>query len=172
MVENIGMNEQEQDELRRLYKKAGGKEEELNKIFKDKKRIEEAKDILQDEDKVDRLIKKVIKSLENIPVIGKFFADVPTLCMLIKDYVQGNYTEIPLATIITAVIALTYFVSPIDIIPDVIPFLGKVDDAIVIGIAVLAIHNDLADYKIYKWKGDTDNEKIKDIGDLLGFKSE
>mgnify|MGYP002510007270 CR=1 FL=1 len=162
--DNDNLNEEEKDELHRLLKKAGGNEEELGKVLHDKKRTAEAEAILQDEDKVDELIKKVIRSLDNIPLIGKFFADVPTLCLIVKDYVQGNYKEIPLATMAMLVVALVYFVSPIDLIPDVIPIIGQVDDAVVIAIAVGAAHNDLAKYK--EWKG-LDSDPINDLSDLI-----
>lgn len=139
-------------------------EDDAKKVLADKKRRAEAKTVLEDEDKIEELLKNVVKSLDNIPIVGKFFADVPTLCLLVKDYVEGDYRAIPLASVITIVVALIYFVSPIDIIPDIIPGIGKLDDAIVIGIAVAAVHNDIADYK--DWKG-LDSEKVVNVRDLF-----
>lgn len=140
-------------------------EKDAEHVLNDEKRQKEAKEILQDESKVDELIKKVIKSLDNIPVIGKFFADVPTLCLIAKDYVQGNYKEIPLATMVMIVVALVYFISPIDIIPDFIPVIGQMDDAIVIALAVGTAHNEIAKYK--EWKG-LDSDPVNGLSDLIG----
>ena len=49
------------------------------------------------------------------------------------------------------VVALVYFLTPVDLIPDMVPMIGQLDDAAVILFAVKAAHNDIADYK--KWKG-------------------
>ncbi len=122
-------------------------DEELNK------RKKEAEDILKDTKKTDKLIEKALKlcgKLSNIPYIGVFFEDVPVMCMMISDYVHGNYKEVPVATIITATAAIIYLVSPVDVIPDFIPIVGQIDDIVVIMIALRAMHNDIQDYRIWK----------------------
>jgi uncharacterized membrane protein YkvA (DUF1232 family) len=48
---------------------------------------------------------------------------------------------------ITVIIALLYIVSPIDLIPDAIPFLGMLDDVLVAGYALKQITDELARYK-------------------------
>ncbi len=55
--------------------------------------------------------------LGNLPIIGRYISDVPTLCEMVSDYKNHKYKEIPLATIITALAAIIYFVSPIDYNP-------------------------------------------------------
>jgi len=71
------------------------------------------------------------------------------LFSLLKDYYYGNYTEIPWASIALITFAIIYFISPIDLIPDVIPVVGYIDDAAVIGFVWEAIEHDL---KIYAQK--------------------
>ena len=47
--------------------------------------------------------------------------------------------------------ALAYFVSPIDAIPDVVPVLGYVDDAVVVACVLHEISDEVSRYR--KWKG-------------------
>lgn len=166
---NVGIVAHEVNNKKGQYrandKKTNFTEEDARSVFTDIGRQIEAKTVLEDKDKVEELLKKVIRSLDNIPLVGKFFADVPTLCLILKDYIEGDYTAIPVASLVTIVIALIYFVSPVDLVPDFIPVLGKMDDALVITVAVGAIHNDIADYK--EWKG-LDSSKVNDPHNIFG----
>lgn len=99
------------------------------------------------------------EKLANLPLVGRYFADIPLLCSMVSDYKTGKYKEIPLATIITALVAIIYFVSPIDIIPDAIPLLGALDDATLIGLVLEALSNDLHSYNL--WKTNTSATEIK-----------
>lgn len=94
--------------------------------------------------------KKLCYKLENLPLIGKYFGNIPILCDMVRDYINGSYKEAPLATIITALLAIFYFVSPIDIIPDAIPLIGSLDDATVVGLVLEALSNDLQSYRYCK----------------------
>lgn len=125
--------------------------EQVNSIFSDKNKQKEAEKILNDASKAEELVRKINSKLNNIPIVGEYFADVPTLCLMLGDYVTGAYREVPFATMVGIVVALVYFLSPIDLIPDVLPVIGLTDDAAVIGFAVLAAHNDISSYK--EWKG-------------------
>ena len=111
----------------------------------------EAEEMLHDEDKLLEFISKVLKKLDTIPVVGSLLGDIPLLCMIVVDYFKGEYTEIPLASVIGIIAALIYFFSPVDLIPDCIPGIGLLDDAAVIGIAIKAVDNDLQTYR--EWKG-------------------
>lgn len=107
--------------------------------------------LLKDKEKTLDLLKKVLSKLDDIPIVGSVLGDIPLLCMIVGDYITGKYKEIPFASIVFIVAALIYFLSPIDLIPDIIPVGGYIDDAAVIAIATAAVHSDLQDYR--DWKG-------------------
>lgn len=125
-------------------------EEQLSGVFHSDENKSEAESILKDTNKAEVFVRKINKKLQNIPFVGNYFADVPTLCLMVSDYAKGNYKEVPLATMVGITVSLVYFLSPIDLIPDFIPVAGQLDDAAVILFAINAAHNDIADYK--EWK--------------------
>ena len=49
-----------------------------------------------------------------------------------------------------AAFALIYVINPFDIVPDVLPFIGAVDDAAVIGACLMLVERDLRTYRSWK----------------------
>ena len=134
-----------------MEEKTTVKQAQVAQVINGKKNRSRAAKILNDPEKAEELVKKINSKLLNIPYVGEYFADVPTLCLMVTDYAKKNYRQIPFAAIVGIVVALVYFLTPIDLIPDVLPGIGQLDDAAVLLFAVKAAHNDIADYK--KWKG-------------------
>ena len=93
---------------------------------------------------------QVANKSKTVPIIGNEIKAVTLMLGMVKDYVNGSYKEIPLATIVSIVGALVYFVSPADIIPDTLPVIGQLDDIKVIRYALQVASADTEDY--YKWK--------------------
>lgn len=69
---------------------------------------------------------------------------------MIKDIIEKDYPELPLGSMCAIVIALIYFVSPRDIIPDNIPGVGYIDDAAVLLISLTLVKRDIDEY--VKWR--------------------
>lgn len=84
--------------------------------------------------------------------LGRFVADLKLLFSIIQDYVKGEYRAIPFWSIATIVAALLYVLSPIDLIPDFIPVVGYVDDALVVAACLAMVEQDLHTYKEWKNK--------------------
>lgn len=114
------------------------------------KGYEKAEEILKDEDKLEKVITRSEKKLELLPVAGTTLAMIPSMISLVRSYIKKEYTEIPIGTIIAILSALIYFVSPIDLIPDVIPIAGHIDDAAVVAACIALVKSDLDEYK--KWR--------------------
>ena len=121
-----------------------------------------SEEILHDEDKLERLFQRLEKKLKIVPVVGSTLAEIPMMASLIKSYVQNEYTDIPIGTIVAVISALVYFVSPIDFIPDNIPGAGYIDDSVVIAVCLKMVDSDLQEYKIWREQ----NGKVIDIPDF------
>ena len=75
------------------------------------------------------LVKAKAVATEKDSSVGSVLADkVTTLSRMVKAYVSGEYKIIPWGSIVKIIAVLLYFISPIDLIPDFIPFLGLTDD--------------------------------------------
>ncbi|MBP8802205.1 MAG: DUF1232 domain-containing protein [Kiritimatiellae bacterium] len=84
--------------------------------------------------------------------LGRFITDIKLFFAIIQDYVKGNYREVPYWTIAAIVAALLYVLSPVDLIPDFIPVVGYVDDALVMAACLKMVEQDLYKYKEWKIK--------------------
>ena len=71
---------------------------------------------------------------------------------IVQDYFNGKYRKIPFYSIAAIVAALLYVFNPFDLIPDAIPVIGLVDDALVVGVCLMLVEQDLIEYKEWKLK--------------------
>lgn len=74
---------------------------------------------------------------------------VDTLAM-VWDWLLGNFDWSPMRLVIALVLGLAYVVSPIDIIPDSIPFAGWIDDLLVLTAVIRLARADLARWRRQK----------------------
>ncbi len=82
--------------------------------------------------------------------LGRYIQDARLMLGLIADYLRGDYRKILWFTISASTFVLLYAWNPFDLIPDMIPFVGLVDDALVFFIALKLIEKDLFRYKTWK----------------------
>jgi uncharacterized membrane protein YkvA (DUF1232 family) len=82
--------------------------------------------------------------------LKRFVADAKVLTALVKDWRAGKYRQALYGTIAAVVFALIYVFNPFDLVPDILPFIGAVDDATVIGACLMLIERDLNRYRTWK----------------------
>ena len=107
------------------------------------------------EEEAWEVIGRAFKKIDHLETHGipaaleKFWEDIKLLYAMLSDSIKGRY-KVPLRTLGAIVFTLLYFVNPFDVIPDLIPFLGYIDDAFILSLCVKFIGTDLEEYWIWK----------------------
>ena len=123
-------------------------EEERKQFAKEKRR---AREYVTDKQKTAQLLEEAIeKARRNKEALTKLWGKLMALFRLVSAWVKGEYTEVSLKTILLVIAAIIYFVNPFDVIPDFIPGVGYLDDAVVIIFVINSIRGDLD--KFLKWE--------------------
>jgi uncharacterized membrane protein YkvA (DUF1232 family) len=82
--------------------------------------------------------------------LGRFVEDGRLALALVRDYAAGRYRTIPFGSLAAIVFALLYLLNPLDLIPDVIPIIGHLDDAAVLSVTLVLIEQDLHAYRTWR----------------------
>jgi uncharacterized membrane protein YkvA (DUF1232 family) len=81
--------------------------------------------------------------------LRRFARDVGPMVSIVRDYWDGAYRDVPCWTVAVITFTLSYVLKPIDIIPDALPVIGQLDDAVVVGHGLDLVRDDLNVYR--KW---------------------
>ena len=82
--------------------------------------------------------------------LSRFIEDGKLLIGIVRDYFAGNYRQIPYGVIASIVFSLIYVLNPLDLVPDVLPIIGQVDDVAVLGACLMMVEQDLHKYRTWK----------------------
>ncbi len=72
------------------------------------------------------------------------------LVRMVTAYASGSYDGISRKNLILVVAAILYFISPLDVIPDVIPVIGFLDDITLIGWVLKTLGEELSKFEEYE----------------------
>lgn len=111
--------------------------------------FDRAKNVKREDEKVvveelpDKMAQVLNSVHERLPVVKSMLGKIKTLYAMMRD------KEFAMAwSSKTLVIAgLLYFISPVDLLPDVIPVLGYIDDAFVISLVMNALTSEIERYQ-------------------------
>jgi uncharacterized membrane protein YkvA (DUF1232 family) len=76
-----------------------------------------------------------------------------TMLRLVRAYERDEYKQVSTDALMWIVAALNYLVNPVDLIPDMTPLIGLVDDAIVIEFVADKTRQTLDDFMIWETSG-------------------
>src|SRR5215204_4116207 len=93
--------------------------------------------------------------------MGNFLMFLPNMARLLGRLLKD--TRVPTAEKALFVAAIVYFVMPVDLIPDIFPFIGQVDDIYVIALTLLRLVN-RTDERVVRqhWSGGGDIVALAD----------
>ena len=103
-------------------------EKDVQKIFDDFDNYTQ-----EDADKVMNNADRIEKIMSN-GTLSKFLKDVKVYFRMLSDVFSRRYTRVPKGTVAAIIGSLLYVLSPVDLIPDVIPVIGYLDDAAVLAL--------------------------------------
>ena len=108
-----------------------------------------AEGYVRDPKKAKKLLEDAVKKAKdyekNRGPLAEVWSYLTALYRLLRAYIRGEYRDIPWGSIVLVTVAILYFVSPIDLIPDFLPG-GLIDDAALIVFVVKQIKADLDDF--------------------------
>jgi len=115
----------------------------FQKLLRDAKKY--AKD--EDESQIIVSVRAVVVQARNTPRLPSFAEEAIDTLEALIDLVEDKEWAAPRSVSSKVVAALAYFAQPEDLIPDSVPGLGFLDDAIMIKIVETDFKNELAAYR-------------------------
>ncbi len=121
-----------------------------------------ASDYAGDPVKTKRLIDEAIKlaSSKKSSPLGEARAYLMTLARLSNAYLRREYRMVPWETIVLAIAALVYFVSPLDLIPDFLLGAGLLDDVAILSYVVASIKHELDQFLAWEKTRTVENASL------------
>jgi uncharacterized membrane protein YkvA (DUF1232 family) len=125
-----------------------------------------AQDLMENPQGLKFKLEKAADKLNKKNVIDSFghhIDDLKTLVRMSKLWVSRKYTGVSQQAIMYTIVAVIYFVTPTDFVPDFLLGLGFVDDIAVLSWALSMIQDDLKEFKTWE-KNKTVTVSDKEVG--------
>jgi uncharacterized membrane protein YkvA (DUF1232 family) len=103
--------------------------------------VEQAQSVVGMEGELRRVLARAMP-------LARLVDDLLTLMSLVRDWAMGHYREVPWNTIAAATFAILYVLSPMDLLPDLVPVLGFLDDAGVVTACLALVGRDVEVYRL------------------------
>jgi uncharacterized membrane protein YkvA (DUF1232 family) len=100
-----------------------------------------------------RIIEKareIEDKVKKIPALHRVWLDILLCLELIRDYRSGTYRDIAGWAIAAVAFGLLYLINPAELIPDVIPVIGYLDDVAVMALILKLVKVELEKYAAWR----------------------
>lgn len=120
------------------------------KIFNDM--IGKAEEIIKNPDRFKSMLKDAREVMEGkgSGPLQDIANRLKLLWMMLNDYRKGEYRRLPIRTVLSIVGVFLYLISPLDAIPDFIPWFGMIDDVFIVNFVWKQLTQDLEDYRNWR----------------------
>lgn len=109
--------------------------------------LAKAEKLLRQPEELFHMLQNALKkAYQKRTFLLQVWEDFLSLFRLVKAWVTGEYKAAPKKVILWAVVAILYFLSPVDIIPDIFPG-GYLDDIYVIQLIIRRFQTDIKKFK-------------------------
>ena len=128
-----------------VKRKSQEDQDEITQSAAFRKATAEAESYAKNPERLRKLLLDAREKINHIPR-GPFAETWPYLMAMIRfigAYHLGEYRDISSPNLQVVIAAIIYFVSPFDVIPDSVPILGHIDDAMVVRLAMESVRADL-----------------------------
>lgn len=106
--------------------------------------IKQAEDLITNNEQVSSLIDQAFEKIGNMSATYYFIQDhIFALVRMLKLWLKQEYKGISTKSVIAVIAALLYFINPLDLIPDFIPFIGQLDDILVLSYLVKTLNHEI-----------------------------
>ena len=105
-------------------------------------------------DKLESLLlktKEIFKAMQSSGKLYIFKDKIEISISMIKDYISGNYKNVPWKVISAIGASLLYLLLPFDAIADFFPLIGLLDDAFIIGLCIKSFNDEIEKYREWKY---------------------
>ncbi|EAR08269.1 YkvA family protein [Reinekea blandensis] len=124
---------------------------------------QQAEDIIEDPDRVKKIAERAWEKAKDLKgPLAEVWDQLKLMIQMIRAWVSGEYREVPTTSLIAIIAGLIYLLSPIDLIPDMIPVLGYLDDIFVLGVVFTQVAKDLRAFEAWQ---QAHSEKTPDTDD-------
>lgn len=113
--------------------------------------LDRAREVVKDNERIRSVL---IKAGEKLSKVGDgseesigFMAQLKLLIRMVRAHISGAYRAFAPMTLLMFVFAILYFITPLDLVPDIVPALGFTDD---ITVALLIMKRFSADIEKYR----------------------
>ena len=80
----------------------------------------------------------------------RYIDNIESMCRLVKDYANGTYTDVSRKHVLLIASALVYLLTPLDLVPDIIPVIGRLDDIAVVAYVIRTMRVELVKYNVWR----------------------
>ena len=92
------------------------------------------------------------------PKLTDFPPLIRTTPAMFRDLLTRRYRQWPAGTLVGGFLGFLYLVNPLDFIPEALPGIGVIDDALMLGVFLAFLSRDVKKYLFWKQTRETQKE--------------